>query len=296
LKGIIFVVWEKYLDERFGSKFLQNYREAIGEGPEALPMTGRIYPDELLVKGLSTASRMTHFSGDRLLVEYGRYFMINGLVEYLCGYLLAQSWNAYDLLLQMRDAHAQMRRTPDGLTPPLFNYEVLSDDHNHMILTYESDRQLCSLLEGCIYGAAERFGEKAYVRQLSCLKKGDAVCRVEVRFEGESWAKKASPAMIAQEKQRLSKQGVSNLILQVLPSDDEGAVTLAGIQQAVDQHRGPYFPEIYKERRQLPSLHISQIYTAIIKLQQVGLVASTTNRPGDTFENRRYWRAPTTDR
>jgi hypothetical protein len=296
LKGIIFVVWEKYLDERFGSKFLQSYREAIGEGPEALPMTGRIYPDELLVKGLSTASRMTHLSGDRLLVEYGRYFMINGLVEYLCGYLLAQSWNAYDLLLQMRDAHAQMRRTPDGLTPPLFNYEVLSDDHNHMILTYESDRQLCSLLEGCIYGAAERFGEKAYVRQLSCLKNGDPVCRVEVRFEGESWAKRASPAMIAQEKQRLSKQGVSNLILQVLPSDDEGAVTLAGIQKSIDQHRGPYFPEIYKEQRHLSSLHISQIYTAIIKLQQVGLVASTANRAGDTFENRRYWRAPTTDR
>jgi Haem-NO-binding len=295
LKGIIFVVWEKYLDERFGSKFLQNYREALGEGPEALPMTGRVYPDELLVKGLSTASHMTLLSEDRLLVEYGRYFMINGLVEYLCGYLLAQSWNAYDLLLQMRDAHAQMRRTPDGLTPPLFNYEILSDDHRHMILTYESDRQLCSLLEGCIYGAAERFGEKAYVRQLSCLKTGDPVCRVEVRFEGESWAKRATPDMIARETQRLSKQGVSNLILQVLPHDHAGAVTLAGIKQSLDQHRGPYFPEIYKKQNHPPSLHISQIYTAILKLQQVGLVASTTNQPGDTFETRRYWRAPTTD-
>src|SRR5690242_16580056 len=185
MKGIIFVVWEKYLGERFGKNFLSHYRNSIEETEYDLPQTGRTYPDELLVKGLSSASRLTGMTEDRLMVEYGRYFMLNGLVEYLCGYLLAQSWCGYDLLLQMRDAHAQMRRTPDGLTPPLFEYEVLSDDHNHMILTYNSSRQLCSLLEGCIYGAAERFGECAHVRQLSCLKKGDAVCRVEVRFEGE---------------------------------------------------------------------------------------------------------------
>lgn len=295
MKGIIFVVWEKYLNERFGSKFIHTYREMIGESADNLPITGKTYPDALLVKGVGAASKLSRFSEDRLLVEYGRYFMINGLVEYLCGYLLAQAWCGYDLLLLMRDAHAQMRRTPDGLTPPLFTYEVLSDDHNHMVLTYESDRQLCSLLEGCIYGAAERFGEKAHVRELSCLKKGDAVCRFEVRFEGESWAKRATPEMIKREKQRLSKQGLSNLVLQALSPNVNESITLADIKRMVDQNQGPYFPEIYKEQRNLNSVHISQIYTTLARLQQVGLVASTLNRPGDTFESRRYWRAPTAD-
>jgi hypothetical protein len=238
---------------------------------------------------------MTLLSEDRLMVEYGRYFMINGLVEYLCGYLLAQSWCGYDLLLQMRDAHAQMRRTPEGLTPPLFEYEVLSGDHNHMILTYDSNRHLCSLLEGCIYGAAERFGERAQVRQLSCTKKGHAVCRFEVMFEGESWARRATPEMIERERQRLSKQGISNLILQALPRNLEDALSLNDLKRTVDQNQGPYFPEIYKEQRHLKSMHVSQIYTALAKLPQVGLVASTVNRQGDTFESRRYWRAPTTD-
>jgi len=294
MKGIIFVVWEKYLDERFGSKFLHSYRDAIGESDTNLPLTGRTYPDAMLVQGLKTASRMTSLTEDRLMVEYGRYFMINGLVEYLCGYLLAQSWCGYDLLLQMRDAHAQMRRTPDGLTPPLFEYEVLSGDHNHMILTYDSSRHLCSLLEGCIYGAAERFGERAQVHQHSCQKKGDRVCRFEVMFEGESWAKRATPDMIEREKQRLSKQGLSNLILQALPHQVGEAISLADLKRMVDQNQGPYFPEIYKNQRHLNPVHISQVYTALAKLQQVGLVASTVNM-GDTFESRRYWRAPTTD-
>lgn len=42
MKGIIFVVWEKYLGERFGAKFMRNYRGAIGESEtdlnEAIPL------------------------------------------------------------------------------------------------------------------------------------------------------------------------------------------------------------------------------------------------------------------
>jgi hypothetical protein len=295
MKGIIFVIWEKYLDERFGSKFIDNYRQEMGETRENLPVIGRMYPDELLVKGLGVAQRMSFLSADRLMFEYGRYFMLNGLVEYLCGYLLAQAWCAYDLLLLMREAHAQMRRTPDGVMPPLFSYEVLSEDHNHMILSYDSSRHLCSLLEGCIHGAAERFGEKAYTRELACMKRGAPLCRMEVRFEGESWAKRATPEMIEREKQRLSKQGMTNLLLQILPRDPEASMDLDAIKAALSQHQGPYFPEIYKQQQRPETLHISQVYTSLAKLQQVGLVASTMNRPGDTFAIRRYWLAPTTD-
>ena len=295
MKGIIFVVWEKYLGERFGGAYLDQYRAAMGESKQNLPVTGKTYPDELLVAGLTLASKTTRLSTDTLLFEYGRYFMLNGLVEYLCGYLLAQAWCGYDLLLLMREAHAQMRRTPDGLTPPLFSYEVLSHDHNHMILTYDSKRQLCSLLDGCIHGAAQRFGEKARTRELSCMKKGDEVCRFEVIFEGESWAKRATPAMIEKERQRLSKQGLSNLVLQALSHHENESKTLNDIKIHVDQNQGPYFPEIYKEQRHLSPVHISQLYTALAKLQQVGLVASTVNRPEDTFGNRRYWRTKTSD-
>jgi len=95
MKGIIFVVWEKYLNDRFGSKFIDTYRAQIGESKDQLPISGRTYPDELLVKGLQAASHLSFLTPDRLMVEYGRYFMLNGLVEYLCGYLLAQSWNGY---------------------------------------------------------------------------------------------------------------------------------------------------------------------------------------------------------
>ncbi len=295
MKGIIFVVWEKYLNDRFGSDFVDTYRKSIGETRDQLPITGRTYPDVQLIQGLHSASQISSLTEDRLMFEYGHYFMMNGLVEYLCGYLLAQAWNAYDLLLLMRDAHAQMRRTPDGVEPPLFNYEVLSEDHNHMLLTYDSKRKLCSLLDGCIHGSADRFGEKVHTREHSCMKRGDPVCRFEVRFEGEPWTKRATPVMIEQEKQRLSKQGLSNLILQTLPYDFKGRMALDDLHRSIMRNQGSYFPEIYRKQRPISSMHISQVYTALAKLLQVGLVASTVNQPDDTFANRRYWRAPTHD-
>ena len=295
MKGIIFVVWEKYLTDRFGTDFIETYRKNVDEPPDQLPVSGKTYPDALLVKGLNMASQLTFFPEDRLMFEYGRYFMVNGLVEYLCGYLLAQAWGAADLLLLMRDAHAQMRRTPDGVEPPLFAYKILADDYSHMILTYDSGRKLCSLLEGCIHGSADRFGEKAHTHEHQCMKRGDAVCRFEVRFEGESWAKRATPQMIEQEKQRLFKQDLSNLVLQALSFDSRTSMTLDDIHQTVQQNQGPYFPDIYKQQPKATSVHVSQVHTVLAKLVQVGLVASTVNQPGDNFTNRRYWRAPTHD-
>lgn len=295
MKGIIFVVWEKYLGERFGAPILKRYRAVIGESEKDLPVTNRTYPDAMFVKGLDIASKLTLLSNDKLLFEYGRYFILNGLVEYLCGHLLAQAWTGYDLLLLMRDAHAQMRRTPDGVMPPLFEYEVLSQDHNHMVLTYDSQRKLCSLLEGAIHGAAHRFGERVLTREHACLKRGDHVCRFEVRFSGDSWAKRVSPERIEQEKQRLSKQGLSNLVLQVLSDHAEEAVDMSAIKRSIDQHQGPYYPEIYQNQRHLKEVHISQVYTTLAKLQQIGMISSTVNKPGDTFTTRRYWRSPTTD-
>ncbi|MBO0779898.1 MAG: heme NO-binding domain-containing protein [Ktedonobacteraceae bacterium] len=295
MKGIIFVVWEKYFAERFGSRMLASYREALNETPDKLPLVGKTYPDEWLVQGLNIASSLTSVSEDRLLIEYGRYFMLDNLVEHLCGYLLAQAWTGYDLLLLMRDAHAQMRRTPDGLMPPLFNYEFLSKDRHHMMLTYDSHRHLCALLEGCIYGAAERFGERAYVHEHTCQKRGDAVCRFEVRFTGESWAKRATPQKIKQEKDRLSKRKLSDLILSTLTTDQASSLTLADIQHAVEQRQGPYFPEIYQKQHTSGPVHVLQIHNELARLQQVGLVSSTLNQMGDTLESRRYWRSPTRD-
>ena len=283
MHGLIFVTWEKYLAERFGSSLLSKYRDVIGETAATSPLASRVYDDTTLLAGVGAACELTGLAADTLLWEYGRYFMINGLTSHLCAYLLTQVHSGRDLLLAMRQAHTQMRRTPDAITPPLFVYESISSDPREMALIYDSPRKLCSVLWGAIEGAAERYGERVRIAETSCMKQGAPVCRFMLHFSAPRsgpLTRLETPEQIALRK---SKQRLARLVLSALPDND--GVTLVEVQEML-QHR-----RVSREQ-----LRPSVVLEALRHLQHVGLVASSANQPGDDLTRRRYWRAPTSGR
>jgi Haem-NO-binding len=277
MHGLIFVTWEKYLTERFGNALLNKYRAAIGETPATSPLASHVYDDAMLLAGVGEAVRLTCLPADILLREYGRYFMLNGLTSHRCAYLLTQVHSGRELLLVMRDAHAQMRRTPDAITPPLFQYETTSSAHNRLTLVYDSPRQLCAVLLGAIEGAAERYGEQVQVIERTCMKQGASACRFELYFYGGSSWFLETPEQRARQN---AQQYLANLVLEVLPDND--GVTLAELQTWLDSWQG-------SPHKMRPSL----LLNALHHLQHAGLVATTANQPDDDLMNRRYWRAPT---
>jgi hypothetical protein len=280
MHGLIFVTWENYLSERFGSSLLQKYRAQLGETPTNSPLASRVYSDELLLVGVGVACQLTRLPAESLLREYGRYFMLNGLTSHLCAYLLSRVRNGRDLLLMMRDAHAQMRRTPDALTPPLFGYEPLSSSPNGVGLIYDSPRQLCAVLWGAIEGAAERYGERVQIQEALCMKRGAALCRLEAIFLHPDSGRLEPLETPEQVVKRKAQQQLATLVLQALPDHD--GRTLHEVQ-AVLQHWqvSPH------------QLRPSVLLEALRHLVHAGLVASTANHPGDELALRRYWRAPT---
>ena len=283
MHGLIFVTWEKYLSERFGNELLNKYRDVIGETAATSPLTSRVYDDATLLAGVGAASELTRLSADALLWEYGRYFMINGLTSHLCAYLLTPVRSGRELLLAMRDAHAQMRRTPDEITPPLFSYEPLSADPREILLIYDSPRKLCSVLWGAIEGAAERYGEKVQVVERPCMKRGAPMCRFELRFSASTSGPLIHLETPEQIARRNDQQQLDNLVLAVLPdADGVTLVALQGILQHYQVSSDQFRPSI--------------LLGALRHLQHAGLVASTASQPGDDLTRRRYWRAPTSKR
>jgi len=283
MHGLIFVTWEKYLTERFGSELLNSYRAAIGETAATGPLASRVYDDATLLAGVGAACQLTRRSADTLLWEYGRYFMLNGLTNHLCAYLLTQVKSGRELLLAMRDAHAQMRRTPDGITPPLFSYEPLAADPREMLLIYDSPRKLCSVLWGAIEGAAERYGEKVQIVERPCMKRGAPMCRFELRFSAPTSGPLTHLETPEQIARRNDQQQLDNLVLSVLPDND--GVTLVALQDILQHYQ-------VSSNQLRPSV----LLAALRHLQHAGLVASTANQPGDDLARRRYWRAPTSKR
>jgi len=282
MHGLIFVTWEKFLAERFGSSLLNDYRNAIGETAATAPLTSRVYDDATLLAGVGAACQLTRLPAETLLREYGRYFVNNGLTSHLCAYLLTQVHNGQELLLTMRQAHQQMRRTPDGLTPPLFGYEDLPGDPHGFVLIYDSARQVCPVLWGCIEGAAERYGESVSIVERACMKKGAAACRFEVHFSAIGARFQPGLESPEQRARRMARQQLADFVLSVLP--DNGGVTLGELQRLLRSRNAP--PQQVRPSVLLEALH---------HLQYVGLVASTANQPGDDLTHRRYWRAPTSD-
>ncbi|HLI68962.1 MAG TPA: heme NO-binding domain-containing protein [Ktedonobacteraceae bacterium] len=280
MHGLIFVTWERYLSERFGETFLKDYREAIGETPATSPLASRTYSDDVLIAGVETVCKLTGTPLDTLLWEYGRYFMFNGLTSHLCAYLLTKVSNGRDLLLMMRQAHAQMRRLPDGLTPPLFEYETLSTSENELSLVYDSPRRLCALLWGAIEGAAQRYGQRVQVVEVSCMKRGAPICRFDLRFTPPASSPLEALETPEQIARRANQQQMANLVLSVLPT--ESGLTLAELQERLRSWEVG-----------LRQLRPAVLLEALRHLQHAGLVSSTANQPGDNLANRRYWRAPT---
>jgi hypothetical protein len=280
MHGLIFVTWEKYLARRFGDAFLQEYRDAIGETIALAPLADRVYDDALLLKGVDVVSRLTRFSSDVLLREYGHYFLVNEMTSHRCAYLLNSVQSGRDLLLKMRDAHAQMRRTSDGLTPPIFRYEYVTSASNAFILIYDNHRQLCPLLWGAIKGAGDFYNEKAQIVEQTCMRLGAPTCRFKVAFSPRSEKKSPIDAQLAE--YYAARRQFADLVLSIVPASP--GITLAELQGMMRK---------YCRDVSLRQLRPSSLLEALRHLQHAGLVASTVNQPGDTLMTRRYWRVPT---
>ena len=282
MQGLIFVTWEKYLAERFSETLLKEYRKAIGETAATSPLVSRTYSDDILLAGVNAASKLTSMPLDTLLWEYGRYFMINGLTSHLCAYLLTKVRNGRDLLLMMRKAHAQMRRLSDGLTPPVFEFQTISSSRNDLSLIYDSPRHLCAVLWGAIEGAAQRYGQRVQVVEVSCMKRGAPVCRFDLHFStpiSKPLEALETPEQIAR---RANQQQLENLVLSVLPT--AYGLSLGELREHL---------RVWEVNPQ--QLRPALLLEALHHLQHAGLVSSTATRPDDTLTNRHYWRAPTFD-
>jgi hypothetical protein len=278
MHGLIFVTWEKYLAERFGPYFLQTYRNQIGESISTLPLANRLYDDATLLAGVAAASQLAHFPVETLLREYGRYFIFNGLTGHLCSYILSNVSNGRDLLLTMRDAHARLRRTHDGMQPPLFEY--LSAAPHEVVLRYDSPRQLCTVLLGAIEGAAQRYGETVQIEEQSCMKQGAAICQIKASFSSPP----TDPTRYTAPKSPQQREERMRLLMQIwkiLP--EAGTIdgfTMKGLQERL------------KRSRQVEDAHLrpALLLEALQQLHFAGYVMSTAGQENDDLMRRRYWR------
>lgn len=77
--------------------------------------------------------------------------------------------------------HPRVRMLYPDAQPPTFDFDTT--DPAVLRMTYRSERRMCAFAHGLIVGSAGQFGEQAHVEHETCVERGDAACRLAIRFE-----------------------------------------------------------------------------------------------------------------
>jgi hypothetical protein len=177
LKGIIFNVVEEVVTDRYGDDAWDSLLDAA-ELDGSYTSLGS-YPDEHLLRLVGAASDLLALPPDDVVRSLGE-----GAIP-LLAQRYPQFFDAHGstrlFLLTLNDIiHPEVRKLYPGAIVPDFDFAF--DDDDNLLLGYKSDRQLCSLAEGFILGAAQHYGEGVTLTQLSCMHLGDEKCVIQCVF------------------------------------------------------------------------------------------------------------------
>lgn len=177
MKGVLFNLAEQVVTEAHGAAFWDDVlASARLEG--AYTSLGS-YPDEDLVALLTATAVHLGVELQAVIRQVGEGAMP----------LLAQRYPDFfrahtstrPFLLTLNDIiHPEVRKLYPGADVPMFGFEVRGADV--LLLRYWSRRQLCSLAEGFVHGAATFYAERVSITQSQCMLLGADACVLHCVF------------------------------------------------------------------------------------------------------------------
>lgn len=172
MHGIIFLELKKYVIGKYNSEtwfgLLQanNLQDRIYE-------TTKLFDDQEIVDLVKTASRKTGISESDILEDFGQ-FLVPTLVEIYSPFILPE-WKMLDLLENIENTiHRVVRMRSPGAQPPLLKIERLNA--NDVKIVYQSERKMCSLLNGIVKGVANYYKKEITLEKTKCMLHGDDFC------------------------------------------------------------------------------------------------------------------------
>jgi heme-NO-binding protein len=175
LHGVIFASFRDFATQAYG-------RELAGAlfADEPPYLLSAAYDDERFYDLVRRAAAAAGVDQEELEVEFGVFTgetTFAGL--YPAFYSVCASARDFLLTVESR-IHELVRATVPRASPPRLAVSPLGEEA--VEIRYSSPRRLCTLLRGLAEGTARRFGETTDIVETSCMRRGDELCRFEVRL------------------------------------------------------------------------------------------------------------------
>lgn len=177
MKGVIFNLAEQVVTDAYGADtWDQLLEDADVEG--AFTSLGN-YPDEQLYALVgAAASRLGAEPSTvvRMIGEGAMPMLASRYPDFFTPHSMTRPF-----LVTLNDIiHPEVRKLYPGADVPEFGFEEQGQDV--LLLEYRSHRQLCTLAEGFIAGAATHYGQTVRIEQPTCMLRGADHCVLHCTF------------------------------------------------------------------------------------------------------------------
>ncbi len=178
MHGLILAELKKFVDQRLGGDTWKNVLRDAGLGVKVY-MPTQVYPDTDVAAIVAAASKLSGLPTVAVLEQFGEFIVPDLVAVY--GAYVRPEWKTLDLLLNTEGTIHRVVRTRDaGALPPELRVTRVSAEE--VAIEYSSARKLCAVARGIVKGVAVHYRETVALSEPSCMWRGDAHCRINVRL------------------------------------------------------------------------------------------------------------------
>jgi hypothetical protein len=168
MHGLIFASLRDYTTIRLGED------EATKIWADRVFETTEAYDDEWFAAQLDRVAAATGETRGEVERGFGSFAARSTFAGLYPAYY-QESGDTFTFLLGIEEKiHELVRATIPGAYPPKLHVQPLGEVG--VLVSYTSERRLCSLLEGLVRGTAEHYGETIVVEEVQCMHRGDPGC------------------------------------------------------------------------------------------------------------------------
>ena len=178
MHGIIHKALKEYVTERLSADEWSNVLDEADIDPKLyLPVSH--YPDEEITAIIGVLSDRTGNTEHAIQRDFGE-FLAPQLMDTFKAHIKA-GWGIREILLALDPIYDQIRAQNEESTPPDVDCDEVA--RGTLVLTYRSDRQLCSMAKGIIVGTADYVDDAVEVSEDACMHEGDDRCELTVEIQ-----------------------------------------------------------------------------------------------------------------
>lgn len=171
MHGLILSSFVSFLQETY-----TGVDRVVASGPTFA--ASEAYPDEEFMGLLERAAAELDTSPHDLGRAFGRFAGRHTFARLYPEFYAANRGTRTFLLEVEQKIHDLVRATIPQAAPPRLHVAPFGDDG--VVVSYTSERRLCSMAEGLIEGVADYYGENIETDHAPCMLRGDLACALFV--------------------------------------------------------------------------------------------------------------------